>query len=79
MAMRRIVANIENDEHVKPMHRMENGEVCYVLSHKHYVVKVQELFLILDDDKDDYDIYGHNCDSPVRELAEGESVTVNFY
>ncbi len=76
-----LISKNEDSIHTKPMNTMKDGEVCYCPEVKRYVVKVNYsgtfLFLILIND-DGTNSYSDECPLPVRELREGESVTVKF-
>ena len=81
MAMEMMENSTGNDESLKPMNQMDDGEVCYYVADSRYVLKVcnvgqEDIYLILE--AGDYNSYSHDCDGSVRELYPGESITIKF-
>ncbi len=69
-------------EGTKPMHEMVDGEVCFCIDTNEYVIKISHImqkpiFLILNEHKAT-NSYGAECYRRVRQLNEGESVTIRF-
>jgi len=65
-----------------PMREMGKGQVCYCVEGNCYILKVQHqdgnpVFLILDGHRS-INSYDYTCTLLVRELYEGESVTIKF-
>lgn len=78
MTMEIVKQNVEKKEpRIKRMDEMKNGEVCWHEQGQHYILKYEGAVLILDNHQN-VNGYGHRCDLPVRELYPGESITIKF-
>ena len=83
MVMKKVHKNCKDVSPIlKPMNQMKKGEVCFIPANGQFILKVGYLgytptFLVLDS-TEEINMYGPGCPLEVRELYEGESVTIEF-
>ncbi len=68
---------------IKPMNQMKDGEVCYELERKRYVMMISgihgTIVLILQDNTTNRtNTYSTGCSHEVRELYPNENIAIKF-